>query len=52
MSMFNEGVFNTMVDRLYQSGQGFTYSECKDILSNKTEEEADEIINEVNSPRS
>ena len=46
--MFNEGVFNTMVDRLYQSDQGFTYDECKYILSNKTEEEADEIINELN----
>ena len=48
MNMFNEGVFYTMVDRLYQSGQGFTYDECKYILSNKTEEEADEIINELN----
>ena len=48
MNMFNEGVFNTMVDRLYQSGQGFTYDECKYILSNKTEEEADEIIKELN----
>ena len=48
MNMFNEGVFNTMVDRLYQSGHGFTYCECKYILSNKTEEEADEIINELN----
>ena len=48
MNMFNEGVFYTMVDRLYKSGQGFTYNECKYILSNKTEEEADEIINELN----
>ena len=48
MNMFNEGVFNTMVDRLYKSGQGFTYNECIYILSNKTEEEADEIINELN----
>ena len=48
MNMFNEGVFTTMVDRLYKSGQGFTYGECKYILSNKTEEEADEIINELN----
>ena len=48
MNMFNEGVFYTMVDRLYKSGQGFTYDECKYILSNKTEEEADEIINELN----